>query len=1002
MASNVPLRSTSCGEAPTRPLPPLPSKFSDFRTSLVQGYENPTFLGLRPLRDPEIFSWSVAKNSFEKEVSIQCGSPVPAAQIYIETPATSIAGSGKRPGPRGVQWDPSNNRKYARLYSLSDANIDDIPLIMKDDKLKFKRRIVQEKSADNLGPRPNELRPSPKNPQEMFGRIKQSYFSKKYLEGQSRSIQLEQPNNTNSLKDGIEADLKKLQNELEIELSSSTLTYSEASSHEFVEALDKFAQNTYCDSEQMSTGPALRRGIRTSYESMQSLRRRMNEREARDGHNMREYSDEELQKYIFLKRLSIGSLPSHRSTASSLISKRTSDSLDFPTSIHQSLIMAAPIASGDVRQSFELPYRTSEPAQASQHPEKSQPDQPLHHLFEARRPIPTLMTNGISRLPEPAVKFTRKPRPSLGLSRIFGIPSPGIVEDAPQYSSEQRISDIPIFRVEGFPYVGPVTGDFDDLLNTSPSLDLVSTDDIFTSEATRRIALDSATLGNPDRFSSSGSTNSSSSDCLSRNASPSVACRPVCCVDRCRGDPRADKCPYCIYEVPKAHEFVRSLVELWKARGNVQVAWRLRQEYGKLDEVDGFGDTVLHLAASHGAGSLVLSWLINAGVDVHATNVVGQTFMHVLDPAAFAFCNNPGVIEAAGRSSGDTIALLLDTLKVMDFDFNAEDDFGQTPMHVLTRHEVHSYTLELAFHTGMGMGTSVCSKDFLGRSIESQIRTQSVHEYNWLVDPQREFVTNFLLQEMKPAGLSSHEQCEKLLAALDSLDNRIPRLDDVIRATAIKAAWGSPEIRYQGGNGLHNLAESCICLWIAASDRQAGGSQRKRKRQIEASPYTGQNLCSQCILSTAKKFLEVGVDPNQYDNHGNTPLMAFIGSDLSAVPDRKLTTDILQLLIDAGASVHRRNRKGETALHLAMRFGRTSAVEVLIENHANIHARARYGEGIVAVASRASHRAKRDGALYHRIITCMAIAGKYGAILGPSTKDEWDRQRDCVVKKKAT
>jgi hypothetical protein len=94
MASGAPLQLTYFRESPTKPLPPLPSESRDVKT--------------------------------------------PGVQTSVGTPATSMAGNGKRPGPRGVQWDPSSDRKYARLYSLSDANIDDIPLIIKGDKLRFK------------------------------------------------------------------------------------------------------------------------------------------------------------------------------------------------------------------------------------------------------------------------------------------------------------------------------------------------------------------------------------------------------------------------------------------------------------------------------------------------------------------------------------------------------------------------------------------------------------------------------------------------------------------------------------------------------------------------------------------------------------------------------------------------------------------------------------------------------------------------------------------------
>lgn len=54
-----------------------------------------------------------------------------------DTPVTSRNGNGKRKGPPEVQWDASKDRKYARLYSLSDVDIHDLPIIMRDDELKF-------------------------------------------------------------------------------------------------------------------------------------------------------------------------------------------------------------------------------------------------------------------------------------------------------------------------------------------------------------------------------------------------------------------------------------------------------------------------------------------------------------------------------------------------------------------------------------------------------------------------------------------------------------------------------------------------------------------------------------------------------------------------------------------------------------------------------------------------------------------------------------------------
>jgi ankyrin repeat protein len=328
----------------------------------------------------------------------------------------------------------------------------------------------------------------------------------------------------------------------------------------------------------------------------------------------------------------------------------------------------------------------------------------------------------------------------------------------------------------------------------------------------------------------------------------------------------------------------------------------------------------------------------------------------------------------------------------MNFDFNARDDFGQTPMHVMTQNWLHAYTMQVAVWAGMTTASSVSKKDFRGRSVKKQIKAQASINHNNHLDQQRGIDIDNLLQRVKPSVASQPN--ENLLLSLESFHDDVAMLHPhtALRKTIIKASSGFPETEYQGRNSLHCLAESCISLRMDPQDQNAAAPQLKRKRQAETT------LRHEYIVNTVKKLLGVGVDPNGYDEHGNTPLMAFIRNDLSPKPERKITAEVLELLIDAGASVHRRNRRGETALHIAMRLGRPSAVEVLINNYANVHTMARYGEGVLAVAGKASLRAKEDGALYHRIITCMAIAGKYGAIQGPSRKDEWDQQRKCVNK----
>jgi hypothetical protein len=93
-----------------------------------------------PLKSPlSLYEWSsqnsaIAANSFERGAPLKQISPRSGS---INTPANSVGSGGKKKGPPEVQWDASKDRKYARLYSLSDADISDLPIIMRDETLKF-------------------------------------------------------------------------------------------------------------------------------------------------------------------------------------------------------------------------------------------------------------------------------------------------------------------------------------------------------------------------------------------------------------------------------------------------------------------------------------------------------------------------------------------------------------------------------------------------------------------------------------------------------------------------------------------------------------------------------------------------------------------------------------------------------------------------------------------------------------------------------------------------
>ena len=147
----------------------------------------------------------------------------------------------------------------------------------------------------------------------------------------------------------------------------------------------------------------------------------------------------------------------------------------------------------------------------------------------------------------------------------------------------------------------------------------------------------------------------------------------------------------------------------------------------------------------------------------------------------------------------------------------------------------------------------------------------------------------------------------------------------------------------QGRNGLQCIAEALLNI-TATGDIILPWQKNKRKRdeiamfQWYSSPLTLRYELVQNLLHGGK------VDVNNYDKYGNNVLMAFV-AHLDDGEDDKALAKLLQVLISNGADIHRRNRRGETALHVAVRLGRKIATKVLLENGANVHARTIEGRG---------------------------------------------------------
>jgi len=370
--------------------------------------------------------------------------------------------------------------------------------------------------------------------------------------------------------------------------------------------------------------------------------------------------------------------------------------------------------------------------------------------------------------------------------------------------------------------------------------------------------------------------------------------------------------------------------------------------------------------------------LISLGVNTNALNNAGQTFLHVLP------------IVRMGEYSG--IFSLLSILKLHDFNFHQQDHLGQSALHLLTRPWIPESTLGQIITTlhSLQIGTSA-SRDYLGHTVIEQLNYFRAQASNFnhdhelailgltceteghIIDPtqlqRRRHKTGY---PTSPYQYLHNYEKNTSIETIEDLQ-RYEHHADLLRTISKAGAWPWFEDS-NGRNGLHCLAEVSFRLPIPGIL-----SNQAREKHTEADDPRERYLVN---------LLAVGVDTNSYDKGGNTPLMSFVRHAREDDNDN-LTSRILCKLLDAGADVHRRNRQGETALHLAVKLGCRGATKLLLKHGANVHARTVDGMGVIALGYESCRKAKRDQALYAHVMLCMSLAIGASAVSAPTVLQEW-------------
>lgn len=381
-----------------------------------------------------------------------------------------------------------------------------------------------------------------------------------------------------------------------------------------------------------------------------------------------------------------------------------------------------------------------------------------------------------------------------------------------------------------------------------------------------------------------------------------------------------------------------------------------------LDELDVFGNSVLHIAASLGAPSNYLDHLVKQGADVSRLNNANQTFIHLM-------------CLSDASQMGD-FRFLLNSLMRRSFNFLQQDDNGQTAIHTLTAPSTTENILQSFQFCGIDIPNC---RDNLGHTVSDQLRGNArsqmlgfdnIKAAKVVDGPAPVTAIPPLSERMKDHEIINKIERHGSIETIEDLQEYELHAD-LLRT--INRAENEPAFEDSDGrNGLHCLARVSLNLPCPPADPQETSDP-------SSSPSRDTYLDG---------LIAAGVDPNSHDKHGETPLMSFISIRRRDEDDPSNTRLLLRLFL-AGASLNRRNRQGETPLHLAVSLGNRAATKFLISHGANIHARTGEGIGVVAFGLRASNKAASEEELYTQIMLCVALVGSAEAVAAPTILQEW-------------
>ena len=397
---------------------------------------------------------------------------------------------------------------------------------------------------------------------------------------------------------------------------------------------------------------------------------------------------------------------------------------------------------------------------------------------------------------------------------------------------------------------------------------------------------------------------------------------------------------------------------------------------------DRFGNTSLHLIAARGQPRDLFE-LLKTSTHISLTNTGKQTFLHCLGPHWFT----DGALP---------FRHLLRYLECIHFDIFLRDVYGQTIFHILTRHSenCHHYDTILRDYCSndrlqrdaFGINPSV----FMNRTVENKPSESISASLCSLF--KRDPSTSPSLTPIKLSSTDGDDAPEEGRTSLRDATPHLQHISDLARE------YPSIEDSY-GRNALHCAAIAALSLSNLMAPMEVN-----EKPSPPPSNYQEGKLATAAFKdalrglrepkhSRARLIVEdliaAGVDAKAYNAAGNTVLME-CAINMPEDADYLAYVEILNLLRNAGADIDARNRRGETALHLAACHGRKLAVRTLLTGGARIHSRNDEGKGVLTVLNELMRKSRFKLHEHTRLEACyVQLADRAGYDIEPTAREEW-------------